>query len=88
MDVFDRLRRIGELELEYRLAMCKRESAENISAKFSADHDIGKKARERFRLFTDEVINLRKRLAQQVFKVYGTGVDDKGNIIWRDDNAV
>lgn len=72
------------IESDHMEAQSKRDTFERISARFSAQSETGKKARTAFKEWTDNVIALRKQLAQAIFNTYGKGVDGAGNIIWKD----
>lgn len=82
MELCEALSLIERIEGEYREAMSRRESAENIAARFSPDSDVCKRAKLSFAMLTEKVVKLRKELAQATLDAYGVGLDREGNIMW------
>lgn len=85
LTVVEALNRIERIEGEYREAMSRRESAENIAARFSCGSPTREKAVRSFMVLTEKVIKLRKELAQATLTAYGAGLGKDGNIIWSDE---
>lgn len=82
MKLCEALNRIERIEGEYREAMSRRESAENIAGRFSPGSDVSNRAKLSFAMLTEKVVKLRKELAQATLDAYGVGLDREGNIMW------
>jgi hypothetical protein len=85
MELCEALSRIERIELEYREAMSRRESAENLAARFSPGSDVRERWTRSFAIRTEQVVKLRKELAQATLDAYGVGLDREGNIMWSEE---
>lgn len=85
MELCEALMTIERIESEYREAMSRRESAENIAARFSPGSSVRERAQSSFAMLTEKVVKLRKELAQATLDAYGVGLDREGNIMWSEE---